>query len=60
VQVQGRSGAAIFQLGGTTTNVLVGEPIGASGWRLQSASGDSVVIERQGQQRQVSISTDGP
>ncbi|MCP9884621.1 hypothetical protein KBY97_05715 [Synechococcus sp. ATX 2A4] len=60
VQVQGRSGSAIFQVGDTTTNVSVGEPIGASGWRLQSASSDSVVIERQGQQRQVSISTYGP
>jgi hypothetical protein len=59
VQVQGRSGAAIFQVGGTTTNVSVGEPIGSSGWRLQSANGDTVVIERQGQQRQVSISNDG-
>ncbi len=59
VQVQGRSSAAIFQVGGTSTNVSVGEPIGASGWRLQSASGDSVVIERQGKQRQVSISNDG-
>ncbi len=59
VQVQGRSGAAIFQVGGTTTNVSVGEPIGSSGWRLQSANGDTVVIESQGKQRQVSISNDG-
>lgn len=59
VQVQGSSGAAIFQVGGTTTNVSVGEPIGSSGWRLQSANGDTVVIESQGKQRQVSISNDG-
>ncbi len=56
VQVPGQSGSAIFQMGGSSTSASVGEPIGNSGWRLHSASGDSVVIERDGRQQRVSIS----
>ena len=57
VQVPGRPGSAIFQLGGSSTSAGVGESIGGSGWRLLSASGDSAVIERGGEQRRLSISS---
>ena len=57
VQVPGQSGSAIFQLGGSSTSAAVGESIGSSGWRLRSASGDSAVIEKGGEQRRVSISS---
>ena len=57
VQVPGQSGSAIFQLGGSSTNAAAGESIGSSGWRLRSASGDSAVIEKGGEQRRVSISS---
>jgi hypothetical protein len=57
VQVPGRSGSAIFQVGGSSTSAGVGESIGGSGWRLVSASGDSAVIERGGEQRRLSISS---
>jgi len=56
VQVPGQSGSAIFQLSGSSTSAAVGESIGSSGWRLRSASGDSAVIEKAGEQRRVSIS----
>ena len=57
VQVPGRSGSAIFQIGGSSTNASVGESIAGSGWRLRSASGDNAVIERGGQVRRLSISS---
>ncbi|MCP9916293.1 hypothetical protein [Cyanobium sp. ATX 6F1] len=57
VQVPGRSGSAIFQMGSSSTSVGVGEMIGSSGWRLRSASGDSAVIEKGSTQRMVSISS---
>ncbi len=57
VQVAGQSGSAIFQIGGSSTSAAVGESIGASGWRLRSASGDSAVIEKGGEQLRVSISS---
>ena len=57
VQVPGRSGSAIFQVGNSSTSAGVGESIGGSGWRLVSASGDSAVIERGGEQRRLSISS---
>lgn len=57
VQVPGQSGSAIFQIGGSSTSAAVGESIGSSGWRLQSASGDSAVIVKGGEQRRVSISS---
>ncbi|MEO1002392.1 MAG: hypothetical protein AAFX65_04690 [Cyanobacteria bacterium J06638_7] len=56
VQVPGQSGSAIFQVGGSSTNAAIGEAIGNSGWRLTGASGDSAVIERNGQQRRMSVS----
>ena len=57
VQVPGQSGSAIFQIGGSSTSAAVGESIGSSGWRLRSASGDSAVIERGGEQVRISISS---
>jgi len=57
VQVPGRPGSAIFQVGGSSTNASAGESIGSSGWRLLSTSGDSAVIERAGVRRSVSISS---
>ncbi len=57
VQVPGRAGSAIFQVGGSSTSAGVGESIGGSGWRLLSANGDSAVIERGGEQRRLSISS---
>ena len=57
VQIPGKPGSAIFQVGGSSTNALVGETIGSSGWRLVSTSGDSAVIERGGTSRRVSISS---
>jgi hypothetical protein len=57
VQVPGRPGSAIFQVNGSSTNAIAGESIGGSGWRLQSTNGDSAVIERDGVQRRLSISS---
>ncbi|MEX1324229.1 MAG: hypothetical protein AB1Z21_08600 [Synechococcaceae cyanobacterium] len=57
VQVAGQSGSAIFQVGGSSTSAAIGESIGNSGWRLAGASGDSAVIQRNGQQRRISISS---
>jgi hypothetical protein len=59
VAAPGKAGSAIFQVGGATSNVGVGESIGASGWRLRSAEGDGVLIERAGQVRRLSIGS-GP
>jgi hypothetical protein len=56
VQVAGRPGSAIFQLGTSSTNALVGELIGSSGWRLVATAADSAVIERGGVQRRIAIS----
>ena len=57
VQVPGRPGSAIFQVEGSSTSAAAGESIGSSGWRLQPASGDSAVIERNGVQQRISISS---
>ena len=57
VQIPGKPGSAIFQVGGNSTNANAGESIGSSGWRLLSTSGDSAVIERAGVRRSVSISS---
>jgi len=57
VQVPGQSGSGIFQIGGSSTSAAVGESIGSTGWRLRSASGDTAVIEKGGEQRRVSISS---
>jgi hypothetical protein len=57
VQVPGQSPSAIFQVGGSSTSAAIGESIGSSGWRLAGASGDAAVIERNGQQRRISLSS---
>ena len=57
VEVPGRPGSAIFQVDGSSSSAAAGEAIGNSGWRLQSASGDTAVIERNGVQRRISISS---
>ena len=57
VQVAGRPGSAIFQVGSSSTNALVGEQIGSSGWRLVATGADSAVIERGGVQRRIAISS---
>jgi hypothetical protein len=57
VQVPGLPASAIFQLDGSSTSAASGEAIGNSGWRLLSASGDTAVIERQGMQKRISISS---
>lgn len=59
VQVPGRASSAIFQVAGSSTSAGAGEAIGSSGWRLVSASGDSAVVERGGEQLRLSISS-GP
>lgn len=60
IQVPGRGGSAIFDLAGSSTSAAIGDSIGSSGWRLRSASGDSAVIERGGEQRRLSISGSAP
>jgi hypothetical protein len=57
VQVPGLPASAIFQLNGSSTSAASGEAIGNSGWRLLSAGGDTAVIERQGMQKRISISS---
>lgn len=57
VQIPGKPGSAIFQVGGSSTNALVGEVIGSSGWTLTATDGDSAVISRGGTRRRVSISS---
>lgn len=52
----GQPSSAIFQMGGSSTSVSVGEAIGSSGWRLRSADGDTAMIERGGEVRRISIS----
>jgi hypothetical protein len=57
----GRPPSAIFMIGGNSINVGPGEGIGSSGWRLRSADGETALIERNGEQRQVSIASgNGP
>lgn len=58
VQAPGHGATAIFQIGGSSSTAAVGELIGGTNWRLRSASNDSVLIERGGEQRQLSLSGD--
>lgn len=55
VGAPGRAGSAIFQTGGSSTNVSVGETIAGTPWRLRAADGDTVLIERPGELRRLSI-----
>jgi hypothetical protein len=52
-------GSAIFQMGGSTSTVSVGETIGNSGWRLRSTDGDSVQIDHDGDVRRIAIGSGG-
>lgn len=58
VQAPGHSAAAIFQVGISSSTASIGERIGDTGWRLRSTSGDGVVVERGGEQRYLSLSSD--
>lgn len=51
----GRIPSAIFLVGGNSLSVSAGEVIGSSGWRLRSAGGETALIERNGEVRQISI-----
>ena len=55
VGTPGKAAAAIFLVSGTSMSVGSGESIGSSGWRLRSADGETALIERGGEVRQVSI-----
>ena len=55
VGVAGKTAAAIFLVGGSSMSVSSGETIGSSGWRLRSAAGETALIERGNELRQVSI-----
>ena len=57
IQAPGQQATAMFQVAGTAANAGIGETIGNTGWRLRSANGDSAVIERDGNQRRLSISS---
>jgi hypothetical protein len=59
VGAPGKVGSAIFQMGGSTSTVSVGETIGNSGWRLRSTDGDSVQIEHDGDLRRIAIGSGG-
>ena len=59
VGAPGKVGSAIFQMGGSTSTVSVGETIGSSGWRLRSTDGDSVQIEHDGDIRRIAIGSGG-
>ena len=53
----GRAPAAIFLVGGSSMSVASGELIGSTGWRLRSAEGETALLERGGDLRQVSIAS---
>lgn len=55
IQSPGRRASAIFQVQGNSISTTVGERIGSSGWRLRSAAGDTAILERGGEQREISI-----
>jgi hypothetical protein len=55
VGVAGKSASAIFLLNGAAMSVGTGETIGASGWKLRTADGETALIEKGGDVRQVSI-----
>ena len=59
VAAPGKAGSAIFQMGGSTTTVGVGDSIGNSGWRLRSTDGDSVQVDHDGEVRRITIGSGG-
>ena len=59
VAAPGKAGSAIFQMGGSTSTVGVGDSIGNSGWRLRSTDGDSVQVDHEGELRRITIGSGG-
>ena len=59
VAAPGKAGSAIFQMGGSTSTVGVGDSIGNSGWRLRSTDGDSVQVDHDGEVRRITIGSGG-
>jgi len=57
VQVPGRGSTAIFNTSNGSVTAAIGDAIGNSGWRLQSASNDQAQISRQGVIHQLSLSS---
>ena len=55
VHAPGGDSSAIFQLENSSTSATPGDSIGSSGWRLTSVTTDGAVIERQGDQRRLSV-----
>lgn len=55
VQVPGQAGSAIFNTKSGSVSSGVGEPIGATGWRLDTLGSDQVDISRNGVRRQLSL-----
>ena len=55
VHAGGEKGSAIFQLDQLSLSATPGELIGNSGWRLHSVQPSGAVIERQGQQRNLTV-----
>ena len=55
VRIPGSEGSAIFSTASGSVSTAVGEPIGASGWRLQEVTSDQVKIERDGESQQLSL-----
>ncbi len=51
----GDRSAALFEVGGITRRIYVGENIGSSGWAVESVANDKVVINRKGQVRSLSV-----
>ena len=55
VGAAGKATSAIFLVSGSSMSVGPGETIGSSGWRLRTADGETALIEKGGDLRQVSI-----
>ena len=55
VQGPGANSSAIFQLGEMSFSAGLGEVIGSSDWTLKSVNETSAVIERQGEERALSV-----
>ena len=57
VNLPGKAGSAIFQVGSDSVNAGIGDRIGCTDWRLASTGQDSAVIEKEGEQRRLTISS---
>lgn len=51
----GDRSAALFDIGGTTRRVQMGESIGSSGWTLVSVNGQEAIVRRNGEVRSVYV-----